>query len=132
MKRAQVWAPVVVGLLAIVCLLLLGPAEAAEQTSGSDAASASGSTTASKSPGSSSPSQSKSSTPASSSRQDFKQYNRAMTKSLAGSLIGALGNMVPGLITNVAPLVLLFGIGALMMPALGLNAAGLLRDSRRR
>lgn len=47
-------------------------------------------------------------------------------------MLGTLGSLVPGLITNVAPLVLLFGLGALMMPALGLNAMGLLRESRRR
>lgn len=52
--------------------------------------------------------------------------------SVAASMVGALGSLVPGLITNVAPLVLLFGIGALMMPSLGLSAMGLLRESRRR
>ena len=52
--------------------------------------------------------------------------------STAASLVGALGSLVPGLITNVAPLVVLFGLGALMMPALGMGAMGLLRESRRR
>lgn len=52
--------------------------------------------------------------------------------SAAASVIGALGSLVPGLVTNVAPLVLLFGLGALMMPSLGLSAMGLLRESRRR
>lgn len=52
--------------------------------------------------------------------------------SAAASVIGALGSLVPGLLTNVAPLVVLFGLGALMMPALGMGAMGLLRESRRR
>lgn len=64
------------------------------------------------------------------SRQGIQQRQAGL--SLAGSLLTAVTNMVPNLITNVAPLVLLFGIGALMMPALGLGSAGLLRDSRRR
>lgn len=57
--------------------------------------------------------------------------NRQSPASFASSLIGALGSMVPGLITNVAPLVVLFGLGALMMPALGLSAASLTQSRRR-
>ena len=52
--------------------------------------------------------------------------------SAAASVLSAIGSLVPGLITNVAPLMLLFGLGALMMPSLGLGAMGLLRESRRR
>lgn len=58
--------------------------------------------------------------------------SRQSGASAAASVIGAIGSLVPGLITNVAPLVLLFGLGALMMPALGMSAMGLLRESRRR
>lgn len=39
---------------------------------------------------------------------------------LTGSgILGALGSMVPGVVSNMLPLVLLFGLGALMVPALG-------------
>lgn len=47
--------------------------------------------------------------------------------------LSTIGGLIPGLITNVAPLMLLFGLGALMMPGLGLGGAmNLLRESRRR
>lgn len=52
--------------------------------------------------------------------------------STASSIVGAVGSLLPNLVANAAPLVLLFGLGALMMPALGLNAMGLLREGRRR
>lgn len=71
----------------------------------------------------------------SSNNHNHNHYSPTATQSRASSaasMIGAIGSLVPGLITNVAPLVLLFGLGALMMPSLGMNAMGLLRESRRR
>jgi len=47
---------------------------------------------------------------------------------LAG-VLGAVGSMLPSVVSNLAPLVLLFGLGALMVPALGLGL--LLREGRR-
>jgi len=44
-------------------------------------------------------------------------------------LLSTLGSMVPGVVSNMLPLVLLFGLGALMVPALGLGL--LLREGRR-
>lgn len=69
--------------------------------------------------------------PSSSSKSTSTQPRQSAVSS-AASMLGTISSLVPGLITNVAPLVLLFGLGALMMPALGLNAMGLLRESRRR
>lgn len=68
----------------------------------------------------------------SSSKSSTATQNRQSAGSAAASFIGALGSLVPGLITNVAPLVLLVGIGALMMPSLGMSALGLLNNARRR
>jgi len=49
---------------------------------------------------------------------------------LTGSgILSTLGSMVPGVVSNMLPLVLLFGLGALMVPALGLGL--LLREGRR-
>lgn len=44
-------------------------------------------------------------------------------------LLGAVGSMIPSAMGNMLPLVLLFGLGALMVPALGLGL--LLREGRR-
>ncbi|KAG9510650.1 hypothetical protein GZH46_00799 [Fragariocoptes setiger] len=52
-------------------------------------------------------------------------------QSTAATILGTIGTMVPGIISNMAPLVLLFGLGALMVPALGLGALGMLREGRR-
>lgn len=49
----------------------------------------------------------------------------ALTQS---GILSTLGSMVPGVVSNMLPLVLLFGLGALVVPALGL---GLLRETRR-
>jgi hypothetical protein len=43
--------------------------------------------------------------------------------------MGTLGSMVPAGMGNMLPLVVLFGLGALMVPALGLGL--LLREGRR-
>ena len=58
--------------------------------------------------------------------------------SAAVAVAQALGSLLPGLISQVSPFVLLLGLGALMMPqlsslGLGLNSMGVFaRDSRRR
>lgn len=57
------------------------------------------------------------------------QQTATQSRQSAATMLGAIGSLVPSLISNVAPLVLLFGLGALMMPSLGM---GLLRESRRR
>ena len=44
-------------------------------------------------------------------------------------VLGAIGSMFPSVVSNMLPLVLLFGLGALMVPALGLGL--LLREGRR-
>lgn len=44
-------------------------------------------------------------------------------------LLGAIGSMFPSVMSNMLPLVVLFGLGALMVPALGLGL--LLREGRR-
>jgi hypothetical protein len=44
-------------------------------------------------------------------------------------LLSAIGSVIPGMMGNMLPLVLLFGLGALMVPALGLGL--LLREGRR-
>lgn len=49
---------------------------------------------------------------------------------LGGSgILSAIGSMFPSMVGNMLPLVLLFGLGALMVPALGLGL--LLREGRR-
>lgn len=101
---------VIFGLLFLAGLLLL-----VSQTLASSSSSASSTSNHSGSPGKSQVSQ-----------------PRQSAVSAAASLVGALGSMVPCLITNVAPLLVLFGIGALMMPSLGMGAMGLLREARRR
>lgn len=47
----------------------------------------------------------------------------------ASGVLGAIGSMFPAVVSNMLPLVLLFGLGALMVPALGLGL--LLREGRR-
>ena len=47
----------------------------------------------------------------------------------ASGVLGAIGSMFPTVVSNMLPLVLLFGLGALMVPALGLGL--LLREGRR-
>ena len=47
----------------------------------------------------------------------------------ATGVLGAIGSMFPAVMSNMLPLVLLFGLGALMVPALGLGL--LLREGRR-
>lgn len=47
----------------------------------------------------------------------------------AASILGSIGSMFPAVMSNMIPLVLLFGLGALMVPALGLGL--LLREGRR-
>jgi hypothetical protein len=44
-------------------------------------------------------------------------------------ILSAIGSMFPSMMGNMLPLVLLFGLGALMVPALGLGL--LLREGRR-
>ena len=44
-------------------------------------------------------------------------------------ILNVISSMIPGAIGNVLPMVLLFGLGALMVPALGLGL--LLREGRR-
>jgi len=59
------------------------------------------------------------------------QRQSGVAGALTGSgILSTLGSMVPGVVSNMLPLVLLFGLGALMVPALGLGL--LLRESRRR
>jgi hypothetical protein len=48
---------------------------------------------------------------------------------LGTGVLGAIGSMFPAVVSNMLPLVLLFGLGALMVPALGLGL--LLREGRR-
>jgi len=58
------------------------------------------------------------------------QRQSGVAGALTGSgILSTLGSMVPGVVSNMLPLVLLFGLGALMVPALGLGL--LLRESRR-
>ncbi|XP_053207780.1 uncharacterized protein LOC128391847 [Panonychus citri] len=47
----------------------------------------------------------------------------------ATGIVSLISSMIPGAIGNVLPMVLLFGLGALMVPALGLGL--LLREGRR-
>jgi len=59
------------------------------------------------------------------------QRQSGAAAALSGSgILSTLGSMVPGVVSNMLPLVLLFGLGALMVPALGLGL--LLREGRRR
>lgn len=69
---------------------------------------------------------------ASESKSASSSQTSTQPRQSASSVLSTLGMLVPGLISSVAPLVLLFGIGAMMMPALGMSAMGLLRESRRR
>jgi len=64
--------------------------------------------------------------------QSSSSQRQAGVGAMAGSagLLSTLGSMVPGVVSNMLPLVLLFGLGALMVPALGLGL--LLREGRRR
>jgi len=48
----------------------------------------------------------------------------------SGGILSTLGSLVPGVVSNLLPMVFLFGLGALMVPALGLGL--LLREGRRR
>lgn len=57
---------------------------------------------------------------------------RQSTAASAASIIGAVGSLVPGFITNVAPLVLGLLPLALMFPYLSAAATSLLREARRR
>lgn len=54
----------------------------------------------------------------------------ASTAVTGSGIISALSSMLPSAIGNVLPMFLLFGLGALMVPALGLGL--LLREGRRR
>jgi len=47
----------------------------------------------------------------------------------SGGILSTLGSLVPGVVSNLLPMVFLFGLGALMVPALGLGL--LLREGRR-
>lgn len=47
----------------------------------------------------------------------------------AGGILSGIASMLPSAFSNMLPLVLLFGLGALMVPALGLGL--LLREGRR-
>lgn len=52
-------------------------------------------------------------------------------QALASSgVISALSSMLPGMLGNALPMAFLFGLGALLVPALGLGL--LLREGRRR
>lgn len=55
--------------------------------------------------------------------------NRQVAVSGSG-ILGTLGSMIPSVVTSMAPFVLLFGLGALLVPTLGLGL--LLREGKRR
>jgi len=59
-----------------------------------------------------------------------KQGTQRQVAAGGTGILSALGSMVPGVVSNMLPLVLLFGLGALMVPALGLGL--LLREGKRR
>lgn len=56
--------------------------------------------------------------------------NRQAGAAAGTGILNVISSMIPGAIGNVLPMVLLFGLGALMVPALGLGL--LLREGRRR
>ncbi|XP_074594564.1 uncharacterized protein LOC141849947 isoform X2 [Brevipalpus obovatus] len=67
---------------------------------------------------------------ASSSQSAGTNRQAGASTALTGSgIISALSSMIPSAIGNVLPMFLLFGLGALMVPALGLGL--LLREGRR-
>lgn len=115
-RRSQGFVALGGGLVAVCLLLPLLLAPTTEAATESQTQSPSGS------------SQHKSSSSSSSTATQARQS----PLSAAAGVLGALSSLVPGLVSNVAPLVLLLGLGAMMMPSLGLSALGLLRESRRR
>jgi len=67
--------------------------------------------------------------PATSSKSQASGRQGAGAAITGAGVLNALSSMVPGVVSNMLPLVLLFGLGALMVPALGLGL--LLREGRR-
>lgn len=80
----------------------------------------------------SNPSPSSSSQKISPSSASTATQARQSTAASASSLIGAIGSLIPGFITNVAPLVMGLLPLALAMPYLSAAATSLLREARRR
>jgi len=64
--------------------------------------------------------------PANAANNNPRQVGAAATGS---GILSAIGSMMPGMMGNMMPLIILFGLGALMVPALGLGL--LLREGRR-
>jgi len=67
---------------------------------------------------------------AASTQQNTATQRQGVVGPASGGILSTLGSLVPGVVSNLLPMVFLFGLGALMVPALGLGL--LLREGRRR